>query len=107
MIYKFMRMILFFDLPMKTKQEIKTYAKFRKFLIKNGFNMLQFSVYSKIFNNVDSANKYMKVLKKNIPTQGQIRIMIITEKQYADIEIIIGGRNKQEEKITIDPFLLL
>ncbi len=107
MIYNFMRMILFFDLPMQTKQEVRIYTRFRKYLIKSGFNMLQFSVYSKIFNNVDSANKYMKVIKKNVPTQGQIRIMIVTEKQYADIEIIIGGKSKQEEKITIDPFLLL
>lgn len=102
-----MRMILFFDLPMQTKQEVRIYTRFRKYLIKSGFNMLQFSVYSKIFNNVDSANKYMKIIKKNVPTQGQIRIMIVTEKQYADIEIIIGGKSKQEEKITIDPFLLL
>lgn len=100
-------MILFFDLPMQTKQEVRIYTRFRKYLIKSGFNMLQFSVYSKIFNNVDSANKYMKIIKKNMPTQGQIRIMIVTEKQYADIEIIIGGKSKQEEKITIDPFLLL
>ena len=107
MIYNFMRMILFFDLPMQTKQEVRIYTRFRKYLIKSGFNMLQFSVYGKIFNNVDSANKYMKVIKKNVPTQGQIRIMIVTEKQYADIEIIIGGKSKQEEKITVDPFLLL
>lgn len=107
MIYNFMRMIVFFDLPMQTKNEIKIYTRFRKYLIKSGFNMLQFSVYSKIFNNVDSANKYIKILKKNVPSQGQIRIMIVTEKQYADIEIIIGGKSKQEEKITVEPFLQL
>ena len=102
-----MRMIVFFDLPMQTKNEIKIYTRFRKYLIKSGFNMLQFSVYSKIFNNVDSANKYIKILKKNVPSQGQIRIMIVTEKQYADIEIIIGGKSKQEEKITVETFLQL
>ena len=107
MIYKFMRMILFFDLPMNTNKEIRIYTQFRKHLIKSGFTMLQYSVYCKVFNNVESAKSYSKILKKNIPSKGQIRIMIITEKQYNDIEIIIGGKSRQEEKLTIDPFVLL
>ena len=101
-----MRMILFFDLPMTSHKEIMIYTKFRKYLLKSGFNMLQYSVYCKIFNNVDAAKNFEKILKKNIPQQGQIRIMIITEKQYNDIEIIIGGKSIQEEKVTIDPFIL-
>ena len=36
MIYEFMRLVLFFDLPMKTKKEVKIYTHFRKYLIKNG-----------------------------------------------------------------------
>lgn len=106
MIYKFMRMIVFFDLPMNSKKEVRTYTQFRKFLIKSGFTMMQFSIYSKVFNNVDAVNAYAKILRKNVPMQGQIRIMTITEKQYNDIEIIIGGKSRQEEKITIDPFIL-
>ena len=106
MMYKFMRMILFFDLPMTTKKEVRVYTQFRKYLLKSGFTMLQYSVYCKVFNNIDAARNYEKILKKNVPLQGQIRIMIITEKQYNDIEIIIGGKNIQEEKLTVDPFVL-
>lgn len=106
MIYSFMRMIVFFDLPMNSKKEVKTYTQFRKFLIKSGFSMMQFSIYCKVFNNIEAAQSYLKILKKNVPMQGQIRIMIVTEKQYNDIEIIIGGKSKQEEKVTIDPFVL-
>ena len=101
-----MRMIVFFDLPMNSKKKVRTYTQFRKFLIKSGFSMMQFSIYCKVFNNVEVAQAYLKILKKNVPMQGQIRIMIVTEKQYNDIEIIIGGKSKQEEKITIDPFVL-
>ena len=46
-----MRLILFFDLPMTTKEEVKIYTRFRKYLIKNGYMMMQFSVYCKIFPN--------------------------------------------------------
>ena len=51
MIYNFVRLILFFDLPMTTKKERKIYANFRKYLIKNGYMMMQFSVYCKIYRN--------------------------------------------------------
>lgn len=106
MIHDFMRLIVFFDLPMTSKKEVRIYTQFRKFLIKSGFSMMQFSIYSKVFNNIEAVNLYLRILKKNVPQQGQIRIMKVTEKQYNDIEIIIGGRSKQEEKITVDNFLL-
>ena len=51
---KFMRIVVFFDLPVVTAKEKKAAAKFRKFLIKDGYNMMQWSVYSRICNGTDS-----------------------------------------------------
>ena len=59
-----MRMLLFFDLPVVTKTDRKNYALFRKNLIKRGFFMIQFSVYTKIFANRDKADDERKALKK-------------------------------------------
>lgn len=105
--YDFMRLILFFDLPTETKKDRKAYGKFRKFLIKRGYIMLQYSVYCKIFNNRDAVVNHQKILRKSVPEYGQIRIMTVTEKQYAKMEIIIGGRSNQEEIMTVDPFINL
>lgn len=102
-----MKMMIFFDLPMTSNKEIRIYTKFRKFLLKNGYIMLQYSVYCKTFNNIDAAHAFVKVIRKNVPCRGNIRIMIVTEKQYNDIEIIVGGKSNQESKITIDPLVLL
>lgn len=102
-----MRLILFFDLPVVTRNERKIYSVFRKYLIKNGFMMIQFSVYSRIFNNYDAATKYIKTLMKNCPEVGHIRLMLVTEKQYAKTIIVIGGKSNQEKVLTIDPFVLL
>lgn len=102
-----MRLILFFDLPMTTKQEVRVYTRFRKYLIKNGYLMMQFSVYCKIFPNREAAINHINLLRKNVPDQGQIRIMLVTEKQYSKIEIIVGGKSKQEEIITDDSFIKL
>lgn len=107
MMYSFMRVILFFDLPMITKKDVRVYNHFRKVLIKNGYMMLQFSVYSKICNNRDAAEKHITMIKKNVPQEGQIRIMMFTEKQYSNINIIIGGKSNQESILTINPFILL
>lgn len=107
MIYEFMRLILFFDLPMNTKQEVKVYTKFRKYLIQNGYMMMQFSVYCKIFPNREAAVKHVQILKRNVPLNGQIRIMLVTEKQYAKIEVIVGGKSYQEELVSNEFFIKL
>lgn len=102
-----MRLILFFDLPNVTLKERRIYNDFRKYLIKNGYIMIQFSVYSKIFNNKDAALNHIDILKRNVPQIGHIRLMLVTEKQYANTIIIIGGKSNQEKLLTVDPFLLL
>ena len=51
MSYRYMRIMVFFDLPTLTAGNRREYAKFRKYLIKNGFIMLQESVYCKLALN--------------------------------------------------------
>ncbi|PIC64191.1 CRISPR-associated endonuclease Cas2 [Sporosarcina sp. P13] len=102
-----MRLLLFFDLPMVTKEERRVYAKFRKYLINNGFSMLQFSVYAKIFPNRTALVQYTQGLKRNMPIKGSIRIMAVTEKQYERMEILVGGKTIQEEVITEETLVIL
>ncbi|MGM9913468.1 CRISPR-associated endonuclease Cas2 [Floccifex sp.] len=100
-----MRLVLFFDLPVKTKKDRKNYAVFRKYLIENGYIMMQYSVYCKIFANREAAIKHVNILQKNVPPKGQIRILMVTEKQYAKIEIILGGKSIQEEIVNSESFI--
>ncbi len=102
-----MRVIVFFDLPVVSKKDRKVYARFRKWLLSSGYTMLQYSVYSKIFNNRDSAKKHISKLKKNVPSKGAVRVMMVTEKQYAKMEILVGGKSLQEEEISTDPLIIL
>lgn len=102
-----MRLVLFFDLPMTTKKEVRIYNQFRKYLIKNGYLMMQFSVYCKLFPNRDAAINHVTILKRNVPTEGHIRIMVVTEKQYSRIEIIVGGVSNQEMIVNADSFIKL
>lgn len=96
MINRFMRILVFFDLPVTSKKDRKAYADFRKFLIKEGFIMIQYSVYAKTTRNHDDAKKHYAVIKSHVPPRGAVRAMIVTEKQYASIEILAGERMEDE-----------
>ena len=75
MSYRFMRTIVFFDLPTITEENRRDYRKFRKVLIKNGFLMMQESVYCRMLIN---------------PTDGIVQVLTVTEKQFSHMEYICG-----------------
>ena len=88
---KFMRVLVMFDLPTKTKKDRQTGTKFRNNLIKLGFFMMQFSVYMRICKGSASAQAAINNVRKFVPPRGSIRCLIITEKQFDSIEILLGG----------------
>ena len=95
MSYRYMRVIVMFDLPVLTLEERREYTKFRKYLIKNGFLMMQESIYCKLAQNQTAADLIVENLKKNKPVKGFVQVMKITEKQYSRIECIVGEKNKE------------
>lgn len=94
---RYMRMIVFFDLPTLTKTDRKNAIRFRNFLIKDGYTMLQLSVYSRICKGQDDVDKHLKRLKSLIPKEGSVRLLTVTEKQYCSMEILVGTLKKEEE----------
>lgn len=93
---RFMRIIVFFDLPTLTKSDRKNASRFRNFLIKDGYIMLQLSVYSRICKGQDAVDKHAKRLKSLIPKKGSVRLLTVTEKQYASMEVLVGTLKKEE-----------
>lgn len=90
MSYRYMRILVMFDLPVGTESERKNYRLFRKFLIKSGFLMLQESVYCKIAQNTTVADAIIANVRKNRPDDGLVQVLKITEKQYSRMEYIVG-----------------
>ena len=79
MSYRFMRMIIMFDMPMDTLEDKKAYRKFRKFLISEGFLMHQYSVYSRLLLNGNANSLLIDRLQANNPKKGNITILTVTE----------------------------
>lgn len=85
--YRFMWVLVFFDLPTETKKEKKTYADFRKNLQKDGFTMFQFSIYIRHCGSKENADVHIKRVKSFLPIYGQVGILCITDKQFGNIEL--------------------
>ncbi len=85
-----MRVIVMFDLPVVTAHDRKEYTKFRKYLLKSGYLMLQESIYCKLAPNSAMADSLIENLRKNKPEKGLVQALKITEKQYERMEFIVG-----------------
>ena len=85
-----MRVIVMFDLPVLSSSQIREYNKFRKFLIKSGFLMMQESIYCKLALNATVVDGIVSNVKKNKPPQGLVQILTLTEKQYSKMDLIVG-----------------
>lgn len=85
-----MRVIIFFDLPNVYYRDKRNYILFRRFLLNEGFIMMQESVYSKLCLNSTQCNLLVDKVRKHAPSKGFIQALTITERQYASIENIVG-----------------
>lgn len=88
--YRVMRLMIMFDLPTDTSNERRAYRQFRKRLLNDGFFMMQYSVYVKVCPNKVSAKHTCDSIRANAPEKGLIQSIIVTEKQYQDMEFIVG-----------------
>lgn len=85
-----MRVLVMFDLPIGTSEQRREYTRFRKFLQKSGFIMLQESVYCKLALNGTVTNAIVENVHKNKPKEGLVQLLTVTEKQYSKMEFIVG-----------------
>lgn len=102
-----MRLIVFFDLPMETYDQKRSYTIFRRFLIHDGYLMMQKSVYTKLVINNQNASAAISRLKLNKPRHGLVQLLKVTEKQYTNIEYISGNSNAHNVIDTLESLLIL
>ena len=92
-----MWMIVLFDLPVITPEERKKASKFRKALLDHGFHMSQYSVYYRLLSGKEALDGYVKDIQAQLPPQGKVDILTITDKQYESI-ISFSGKTKEKNK---------
>ncbi len=95
--YRLMWILTLFDLPTKKREERKAATKFRNYLLDQGFEMAQFSVYMRMCSGKEHANTLYRRITRNLPDGGKVDILTITDKQYENI-ISFAGKVRQKRK---------
>ncbi len=103
--YRYMRILVMFDLPVLTQENLKNYRAFRKYLLKSGFIMLQESVYCKLTPNGVACDNAVNGIKRNKPPVGLVQVLRVTEKQFQKMEYVVG--KKKSEIIDSDERVIL
>lgn len=93
-----MWIFVMFDLPVGTKPEARAATKFREFLLDQGFEMSQFSVYARFCNGKEQFETYLRRIESNLPDRGDIHVLTFTDKQYENIVRFSSQRRKKERK---------
>ena len=104
--YSIMRLMEIFDKPVETAEERREYNKFRKYLLQEGFMRLQYSIYVRYCQNNTAAEKHISHVKNFGNKYGDIRIICLTENQFANM-ILISGEKKLREIIETDDELII
>ncbi|MDP2208930.1 MAG: CRISPR-associated endonuclease Cas2 [Bacteroidota bacterium] len=92
--YRIMWVLVFFDLPTVEEKDRKIYTQFRKKLLKDGFDMFQFSIYLRHCMSSENADTHIKRVKGFLPQKGKVGILRITDKQFGMMEIFEGKAQK-------------
>ncbi|MUG05293.1 CRISPR-associated endonuclease Cas2 [Bombella sp. ESL0378] len=103
---RFLWLMIFFDLPVRTKLQRRQATQFRNFLRDDGFIMLQYSVYVRVGRGQDSIDKHIRRVRTALPREGSIRALQVTDKQYGRMEVMLGLAKKTEKVGTKQMVLL-
>ncbi|MCB1448878.1 MAG: CRISPR-associated endonuclease Cas2 [Nitratireductor sp.] len=95
---RFMWLMVFFDLPVGTKNERRHATRFRNALKKDGFLMLQFSVYARVCRAQEGVDKHLKRLRTSLPPAGSVRTLQVTDKQFERMKLLVSDSKKTEQK---------
>ena len=101
-----MRLIVMFDIPVEPSESQKAYTKFRSFLLKDGFIMMQYSIYIRFCHNEPDCEKHIMRIKNHCPEFGNIRLLKITEKQYENM-LLLYGKKQCNEELDFDKNLII
>jgi CRISPR-associated protein Cas2 len=92
-----MWLLAMFDLPVDTLEARRQYTRFRNALLRCGFVRLQFSVYARFLPSEDASAIYRRAVRSALPAGGEVRLMAVTDRQYAKMEIYAERRRKAAE----------
>jgi CRISPR-associated protein Cas2 len=96
--YRCMWVLTMFDLPVDTRKARRAYTQFRKMLLKDGFTMMQFSIYARHCASEENTDVHVKRVERNVPPDGEVRVLAVTDKQFERMRIFLGKIRQQPDR---------
>lgn len=93
-----MWLMALFDLPVLEPEERRNYTRFRKALLKDGFMMLQFSVYARYIPSEEAAEAHRRIVRQAVPPRGEVRLIAVTDHQFGKMEVFYGRKPRKPER---------
>ena len=103
--YRGMWLFALFDLPVTSKVKRKRAAQFRKVLLRQGFSMLQLSVYARYCASEDIGNRFVEGLRGQLPPEGQVRLLLVTDRQFGKMAVFNGKKANKPENVPVQGLL--
>ncbi len=97
--YRFVWLLVMFDLPVGTKAERRAATRFRDWLLDEGYEMSQFSIYLRFCAGKEQADRRTRQIGKERPSKGQIHVLMVTDKQFAEMVIFRHGERRKNPGI--------
>jgi len=97
--YRVMWLFAMFDLPVKTRREKRDYVRFRNLLLDAGFSQMQYSVYARVCPSEDAADNCVRKLRSNLPPNGHVRLLAVTDRQFGKMEVFFGRNRRETEQV--------
>lgn len=95
--YRSMWLFALFDLPVTSTTHRREYAQFRKALLRQGFVMLQYSVYARHGVSEEAVDAIRNRVRAALPPHGQVRLMSVTDHQFGKMEVYYGKKRAPTE----------
>jgi len=96
--YRLMWIFVMFDLPVTSRDQARAATKFREFLLDEGFEKSQFSVYARFCNGKEQFETYMRRIEANLPERGDVHVLTFTDRQYENIVRFSSQRRRAPRK---------
>lgn len=90
-----MWLLVMFDLPVVTKTERRAATKFRKWLLDEGYEMSQFSVYMRFCVGREQVDRRVREIDRRRPGKGSVHVLAVTDKQFENMVVFRDKRRQR------------
>lgn len=104
---RYMRIIIMYDISLTDEEQVRKYNKFRNELYKLGYFRIQYSIYVKCISSHTVYQSERSKILKIIPKNSNVRIVMITEEQYQNIELLSGDKSQTEKFNDNERYLII